>query len=903
MEKGRGGSVLDRVVVVVCSIALIIGLYFILVSLGVFTGYTFHLTCSDSDGGSNYARLGSVTSNAGTSSDSCTSATVLNELSCDSNNQQQSNSYTCPEGCNAGKCTNMADPFGNVDSYIKKAGSAADYISDATLTITKSGVTHTAVRDGIKYSFSNVPTGVYDATMTAPGYSSNTVPGQITVTGGETFTIHFQMTPLSPDSCNDPDGGKIYTVRSKVVIGSSGFGEDNCVSESVLTEYFCSSATQGSSETYTCPAGQKCVTGACVASTTPAPTSQDPLVRKWSFEEASFGTEAGAIKDDYKFSNATALGGITNQPGKIGKAAVFDGIDDALRVPALTLTSFSPRSGFAISGWFKTNNLTGGDITASWVSKRNAYVFGPNKDGSVDFWVYLGGSWSAPVHSAAGSIKAGTWQYWTAVYNGTHLILYLDGVAVASQAVTGALPSSSTGDLYIGHDYLEGQSIKRYFNGSIDELRIYEDALTANNVSALYQAQLAASGSPAPDSPNVISLDGCAAITQPGSYILSKSFITANNCITIDADNVSFDGQSNTINLAEISDNPILGGPPSTVYGLQVKNRVNVSVKNLRLEGFTVGILLHKTKNVKLENVRVTQTLVVGMHLNDTIGAYVLDSLVERGFGSGVIFEGSSYNIMNRVSIRYHEIHGVYFAKSSISNSLYKITFGDNAYGDNASDATSRTNFITFSSSTEKDNNPATPFIVQATQLSKGYNKTMYTGETLLFKVGTKTHNITVASYAGGILTVVIRSEPVTVVLSSGETKQVDLNGNGKNDLNVTFNSVVNGKPMITLKSISEGTTSPPSTGTLPGGGGTTPPGTIINVTNSTKLDGKNESGWDTQTMIIVIVALIIFIILVIVAIIFAMKHQRTGNEEFYRPQPSSSTLQPGSNYNPGASM
>jgi hypothetical protein len=100
---------------------------------------------------------------------------------------------------------------------------------------------------------------------------------------------------------------------------------------------------------------------------------------------------------------------------------------------------------------------------------------------------YLMGSSSSLGQPAAGGRYAGaygevfgtaalapnTWTHLAATYDGAMLKLYVDGALVASQAQTGAL-TPSTNALSIGGDSLYGQ----YFTGRIDEVRVYNTALT-----------------------------------------------------------------------------------------------------------------------------------------------------------------------------------------------------------------------------------------------------------------------------------------------------------------------------------------------------------------------------------------------------------------------------------------
>ena len=76
-------------------------------------------------------------------------------------------------------------------------------------------------------------------------------------------------------------------------------------------------------------------------------------------------------------------------------------------------------------------------------------------------------------------LTVNTWTHLAATYDGTTMRLYVNGAQVASQAQTGAI-ATSTDPLQIGGDSIYGQ----YFQGAIDEVRIYNVALTAAEIQA-----------------------------------------------------------------------------------------------------------------------------------------------------------------------------------------------------------------------------------------------------------------------------------------------------------------------------------------------------------------------------------------------------------------------------------
>ena len=74
------------------------------------------------------------------------------------------------------------------------------------------------------------------------------------------------------------------------------------------------------------------------------------------------------------------------------------------------------------------------------------------------------------------ALPANTWSHLAFTYNGSVMRLYVNGVEVANQTRTGSAVVS-TGALKIGGNAIWGE----WFAGLIDEVRIYNRALTANN--------------------------------------------------------------------------------------------------------------------------------------------------------------------------------------------------------------------------------------------------------------------------------------------------------------------------------------------------------------------------------------------------------------------------------------
>jgi hypothetical protein len=86
---------------------------------------------------------------------------------------------------------------------------------------------------------------------------------------------------------------------------------------------------------------------------------------------------------------------------------------------------------------------------------------------------------SAPVDVRGGSqIALNTWTHLATTYDGAMLRLFVNGSEVASRPLAGSLLISS-GPLRIGGNSIWGE----FFKGRIDEVRLYDRALSAEEVA------------------------------------------------------------------------------------------------------------------------------------------------------------------------------------------------------------------------------------------------------------------------------------------------------------------------------------------------------------------------------------------------------------------------------------
>jgi hypothetical protein len=194
------------------------------------------------------------------------------------------------------------------------------------------------------------------------------------------------------------------------------------------------------------------------------------LVAAYSFNEGAGTT----VTDASGNGNNGVISGATRTPlGRFGGALSFDGVNDWVTVN--DAASLDLTTGMTLEAWvFPTVSPT------AWrtvVAKEGAAVVAYFLHASSlnanqpAMGVRIGGV-EQQLRGGA-RLAANVWTHLAATYDGATLRLYVNGVQVASRAQTGAIIVTSS-PLRIGGNGIWGE----YFQGRIDEVRIYNRALS-----------------------------------------------------------------------------------------------------------------------------------------------------------------------------------------------------------------------------------------------------------------------------------------------------------------------------------------------------------------------------------------------------------------------------------------
>lgn len=322
------------------------------------------------------------------------------------------------------------------------------------------------------------PPALVQVAVTAPGGSGNpssvTLPPVLT-----TITV-------SPASATVPPGASQRFNATEL----DQFGEPIAITQQIQwtvsgggtitqTGLFRAGASEGGPFTITATAGTVSGTGSV--------TITAGLVGYWDLDEGS-GTVAADSSG--KGNHGTLKNGPTWTTGRIGGALDFDGTNDYVNIGNILSSGASQ---LTVAAWVKRNSSGDDRIIAKSASTSPSdpsYIFSLSASQSQ-----IGMRLTGTRFWAEGGISNDVWQHLAFTYDGSMIRLYVDGVEIASTPKTGAIPASNVTAVIGNND--PGLN-DRYWDGLIDEVRIYERALNASGIAAL------AVSAPPPNQPPVV---------------------------------------------------------------------------------------------------------------------------------------------------------------------------------------------------------------------------------------------------------------------------------------------------------------------------------------------------------------------------------------------------------------
>jgi len=198
------------------------------------------------------------------------------------------------------------------------------------------------------------------------------------------------------------------------------------------------------------------------------------------------------------YQNGIIAGGITpckDRKGYEGKAMMFNGDDGFIRITDHRLFDLLTTN-FSFSTWIYINKYNHSVYWAEAVTDKVTPIFCKSylknqyqyRWGCTDRGFYLDGSrgeGKMVISDNKGPV-AGKWTFVAVTYDGNSVRYYIDGLKVSELSSPGIFEQDEN-NLVIGQDYAGIPFANDYFNGALDELRIYKKTLSDTDILNLYK--------------------------------------------------------------------------------------------------------------------------------------------------------------------------------------------------------------------------------------------------------------------------------------------------------------------------------------------------------------------------------------------------------------------------------
>jgi len=213
-------------------------------------------------------------------------------------------------------------------------------------------------------------------------------------------------------------------------------------------------------------------------------TRQGDLVGWWKFNSSSgaTATDSSDTANNGTLANMADSDWVAGKSAAFGNCLEFDGTDDYVAIPA---DAAYPSTDFSLSIWL--NQASGAALNSPMIESQgytatgsfNFYIAGSGT--KIAFYAFntTTGTWKLDV-----TVDDDTWYHAAAVYTASaeEVELYFDGSSVGTVDV-GAVTIDDWNDngIWIGRDRTTS-----YWKGKLDDVRIYNVALTSTNVTKIY---------------------------------------------------------------------------------------------------------------------------------------------------------------------------------------------------------------------------------------------------------------------------------------------------------------------------------------------------------------------------------------------------------------------------------
>jgi hypothetical protein len=212
------------------------------------------------------------------------------------------------------------------------------------------------------------------------------------------------------------------------------------------------------------------------------------LVGYWKLDETTWNGTAGQVLDSTTNGNSgNSTTGATLTSGKLGNGGNFSssyyGVEFT-NAGSLTLGS----SNLTVGLWVNSTQAAASSQFPFLIDCSAFDITWSHGDyQQLQLSVTIGGSTYTAVNTAGAAINDGNWHYVVGVRNGANLYTYVDG----SLQATGTAVASGTFATYTGGYIGAGGGLDQEFNGKVDDVAVWNTALSASAIATIYQHESA----------------------------------------------------------------------------------------------------------------------------------------------------------------------------------------------------------------------------------------------------------------------------------------------------------------------------------------------------------------------------------------------------------------------------
>ncbi|MEV0219753.1 sialidase family protein [Streptomyces sp. NPDC050704] len=206
---------------------------------------------------------------------------------------------------------------------------------------------------------------------------------------------------------------------------------------------------------------------------------------------------------------AAVLGGARATDGVFGGALDFDGTDDAVRLPYRDQLPLRTKD-FTASLWFRYTATTG-EQPLLWMggvgtTQPQVWLRGEPASDRIQGLITVRDGASAPRSASVrttGAYNDGQWHHLALRRGGGQLTLFIDGTAASTADVPGSVSRNSPFGVHIGQKL----DSRAHFTGAIDDVRVYDRALSDAEVADVRTAPAPTSASTATSASAAVTRD------------------------------------------------------------------------------------------------------------------------------------------------------------------------------------------------------------------------------------------------------------------------------------------------------------------------------------------------------------------------------------------------------------